>query len=456
VANLRRRHEQWSLDLHHEGLTATARGLLLYAVAQICRSRVTGEPVVAETEDLIEATRFSLAPMLGRDLLGLRRHRHDQRRYAAHALAIAKVIGGMDAAAGAQEGDAEGDDVEREPSRLSLLLDVDDESLDGVGSVSPGSSRTLEEAELGYRAFTTDYDRERPVSALVRAALLKEYRERLDRRIVGQGVNHARLARELRALLAEPARDGWDGGQEEGHVDGRRLAQLVASAAERRVFRTERVHPAPNCLVTFLIDCSGSMKEHIEPVAMLVDTISRALEHAGASCEILGFTTGAWNGGRALRDWRRAGRPRKPGRLNELSHLVFKDADTPYRRARPDIAGLLKADLFREGVDGEAVSWACRRMAGRPQRRRILLVHSDGSPKDSATALANDARYLDHHLAEVVRREERAGSAEIYGVGVGLDLSRYYGRSHALDLSGGAGSEAFREILGLLAVRAPR
>ncbi len=448
VHNLRHRHEQWSLGFHHAGHTGTARGLLLYTVAQVCRSRVTAQPVVAETEDLIEATRFSAAPMLGRDLLGLRRHRADQETYAGHALAIAHAVGDLIRAV--DEPDDDSDDADRAASRFALFFDLDDEPADGFPRASTGHSKVFEDAEHGYRAFTTAYDRERAVSSLVRPALLQEYRERLDRRIAGQGLNVARLARELRLLLADPVRAGWDGGQEEGHIDGRRLAQLVASPTERRLFRTERIEPVANCLVTFLIDCSGSMAEHVESVAMIVDVFARALELAGASSEILGFTTGAWNGGRAFRDWRRAGRPRHPGRLNEVCHLVFKDADMPYRRARPAIAGLLKADLFREGVDGEAVTWACERMRGRAEDRRLLLVLSDGSPMDSATHLANDAHYLDNHLADVVQRHEFDGAAEIYGIGLGLDLSPYYRRSHALDLSRGTRNAVFREIIGMI------
>src|SRR2546423_984210 len=126
-----------------------------------------------------------------------------------------------------------------------------------------------------------------------------------------------RLARELKALLALPVRDGWDGSQEEGYIDGRRLAQLVASPTERRLFRVERHEPVADCLVSFLIDCSGSMTQHIESVAMLVDVFVRALEQADVASEVLGFTTGAWNGGRALRDWRRARRPPQPRRLDQ-------------------------------------------------------------------------------------------------------------------------------------------
>lgn len=149
------------------------------------------------------------------------------------------------------------------------------------------------------------------------------------------------MARWLHALLATPTRDDWRFGEEEGYIDGRRLHQLMTSAAECRVFRQERYLPQTDCLVTVLIDCSGSMKAHIEQIAVLVDVLGRAMQLAGATTEILGFTTGGWNGGRVFVDWLRQGRPVTPGRLNEVCHLVYKDANTNWRRARPGIAVLL-------------------------------------------------------------------------------------------------------------------
>jgi cobaltochelatase CobT len=192
------------------------------------------------------------------------------------------------------------------------------------------------------------------------------------------------------------------------------------------------------------------MKQHIESVAMLVDVFARALEMADVASEILGFTTGAWNGGRALRDWRRAGKPQHPGRLNEVCHMVFKAADTTWRKARPDIAALLKPELFREGIDGEAFEWACDRLNATPHERRLLFVISDGCPMDGATNLANDPFYLDNHLKDVVARQEQRGLISVFGIGVGLDLSPYYDRSRALDFSAGVGNDVFREILRMM------
>jgi cobaltochelatase CobT len=174
--------------------------------------------------------------------------------------------------------------------------------------------------------------------------------------------------------------------------------------------------------------------------------------------EVLGFTTAAWNGGRAAKEWQRAGKPQRPGRLNEVRHLIFKDANTSWRRARPGLAALQKNELFREGIDGEAVEWACARLRDASNdddtpRRRILIVVSDGSPMDTATNLANDAHYLDHHLRQIVQHQEARGGVEILGLGVGLDLSPYYGRCQALDLAAAPTQATFGEVLELIAGR---
>ncbi|WP_042263124.1 cobaltochelatase CobT-related protein [Paraburkholderia heleia] len=434
--NLRHRFETWSRAYCRAGLTEGHLGILLYTVTQIVWSRVSGWPVLDETEDLIEATRAGIAPAIGVQLAGLRATCADQRAYAAHARELARRVATMldDARAASAVDDA---GQARAPddalTSFSLWVDFDETTVELPALAPTGVSRVLAEAANGYRAYTTAYDREFRPAARVRETLLREYRERLDERIAASGVNVARLARALQMAIAVPQRDGWLFGEEDGRIDGRRLAQVVSSPAERRVFRRERYEPRSDCVVGFLIDCSGSMKAHIESVATMVDLLARACEQAGIASEVLGFTTLAWNGGRARADWFAGGRPPHPGRLNETCHMVFKSADENWRRARPAIAALLKADLFREGVDGEAVEWACARLAGRSEARRILVAISDGSPMDTATAQTNDAFYLDNHLKEVVARHEAMRDVDVIGLGVGLDLSPYYRHCVAID-----------------------
>lgn len=448
--NLRDRHEAWSRSFHASGLTESVHGLLLYTVAQICRSRVTRQAIGADTEDLIEGTRFSLANEIGRDVAALGRCRNEQAGYAVHARAIGERVSRMIELV--EDDAAESSELRAAKSGFFLWAQDsnDDTATDRKGS---GTRTAAPPTAEQYRVFTSSYDRVRQVTDVVRPDLRREYRRRLDERVRHQGISVARLARQLLPVLAGPVPEGWDGGQEEGVIDGRRLPQLVTSPTERRLFRTEREEPRADALVTFLVDCSGSMRRHQEPVAMLVDVFSRAVELAGARSEVLGFTTGAYNGGRAVRDWQRQGRPAHPGRLNELDHLVFKEADTPWRLSRAGIAGLLKEDLYREGVDGEAVDWACGRLESRPEERRFLVVVSDGGPMDSATSLTNGPDYLDLHLREVVSRHEARGSVRIVGLGVGLDLGSYYRTWHSLDLDEGSSNQIFWETVELLGSR---
>ena len=453
VQNLRTRFEAWSRAMHRSGIVDGHLGLLLYTVAQMCWSRLSGWPVLEETEGLIEATRASIAPVIGVSLAGMRRTRSDQRAFAHYALELARQISEMiDAERAAGLPDEAEDQQKDEAARnaFSLFLDFDDGDEEGITLAHTGESRVLGASEQGYRVFTTRYDHEAYAGTLVRKALLAEYRERLDGRIVAQALNVPRLARALKAALAVPQRDGWSFGEEHGRIDGRRLAQLVSSPAERRLFRLEQHTLVAESMVSFLIDCSGSMRAQIEPVAMLIDVLTRALDSAGIASEVLGFTTGAWNGGRARLDWLAHGRPRHPGRLTEVSHLLFKDAETSWRRARGDIAALLKGDLFREGVDGEAVEWACNRLRARAVNRRILIVVSDGSPMDAATNQANDAYYLDNHLKQVIGVQQAAGDVEVLGLGVGLDLSPYYRHSLAVDLSVPPDMTMLAEIVGFI------
>jgi cobaltochelatase CobT len=447
-SNLLHCFEKWSLAFDGAGFTETINGLLLFSIAHMCRSRVTGDPIDDDTADRIESTRGRLNQVAEGALQGLRRERFDQSKYAVHALQIAFAVAELMLAAkesGAEQSE-QGDSLE---AAAFALLDLE-KGDDAVAVAGAGTSKVIADAEDGYCVFTTKYDKQHAATDLVRAEELAQFRLTLDALVAGLGVNVQRLARQLRALLAKPERNGWNNGEDEGYIDGRRLSQLIASPTEKRIFKQERIEPQTNCAITFLIDCSGSMKAHIQSLASLLDILVRALDMAEVQSEVLGFTTGAWTGGRAQKDWMKAGKPKHPGRLNEASHIVFKGADTSWRRARPSIAALLKNEMFREGIDGEAVLWAKQRLMNSEAERKILVVVSDGSPMDSATNLANDAYYLDHHLRDVVRAIETSGEITIVGSGVGLDMSPYYRKSHVLDLVNSSASQSLREMIDLL------
>lgn len=451
-SNMLHRFDAWSLAFIRARLHESAQGILLLTVAQICHSRVTAEPVNESLTDLIEATRFGLAPRIGVALAGLRHSRESQIDYAEHALYIATAVAALVASEKEARAAPRQDIPPEDDEDAWLQLWVDFESSEEGGFAVANTGReSLEAACPPYRVFTTAYDKEVKAAGLVRPELLETYRKNLDQQIAEAGISVALLARQLQTLLSQPHNDDWDSGQEMGRIDGRRLAQLIASPTERRLFRTEHQEPLAHCAVGFLADCSGSMKQHMPALTVMIDLLVRAMELAGISSQVLGYTTGAWNGGRSLRDWRKAGKPQDPGRLNELCHIVFKDNETPWRRARRDIAALLKPDLFRECIDGEALRWANQRLEQVTAERKILIVFSDGSPMDSATVLANDPNYLDRDLQTAATQIERARRIRLIGVGVGLDMSPYYERSLVIDAVNFPLRRSLQDILKLLA-----
>ena len=450
-ANMRHRFEAWSQAFVRARLHESAQGILLLTVAHICRARVTGDAVPEALEDLLEATRFGLAPRIGHALYALRRSRHNQADYAVHALAIGAVVAALVDTERSSSKPAERlrEEGGEEDAWLQIWVDFEADSEPGFASaLSPRDAP--EGAPERYRAFTTSYDRVVDATQMVRAEQLASLRTTLDAQLAQTGVSPGLLARQLQVRLALPRTDGWDSGQEAGRIDGSRLGQLIASPNERRLFRTEHIAPHTDCALSVLVDCSGSMKTHALALAMALDVLLRALERAGVQTELLGYTTGAWNGGRALRDWRRAGKSPQPGRLNELCHIVFKDHASPYRNARRSLAALLKPELFRECVDGEALRWASARLLAQDVRRRILLVVSDGSPMDGATVLANDPHYLDRDLQATAAQIETQGQIALRGVGVGLDLSAFYQRSTVLDLAEQTTRQVLAQVVDVL------
>lgn len=451
-ANLQSRFYYWSAGFHHAGHTNTALGILLYTMVQMCWSRLSGHPVYEETEDFIEATRASIGGQLGPLLVGLRRHRQDQAEYAKYALAIAEMISSSIEHALENQKKSKTDDEEEVLDSFALLLDLDSGEEGSINTATSGESATFEVLQGNYQVFDTAFDSQTYVADLIRPELLDSYREQINKRLATQYVNFNVLVHRIRQALSTPSSEQWEWDQEEGLVDGRRLSQLISSPMERRLFKQPIQQVVNDCSISFLIDCSGSMKGNAETITMMVDLLSRAIERSGATTEVLGFSTNAWNGGRPYRRWMSKGRHAHPGRLNEIDHRVFKDADTSWRHANRAIMALLKLDLYREGIDGEAVHWACQRLLQQSTKRKLLYVISDGCPMDSATNLANDEFYLDNHLQQVLGHYEKQG-IEICGLGINLDLSLLYKKYLIADLHKGLDNHFLDDFISSLYMR---
>jgi len=284
--------------------------------------------------------------------------------------------------------------------------------------------------ETDYKAFTTRFDEIVEASDLCDEEELGRLRAYLDQQMAGLQNVVTRLANRLqRRLLAQQARS-WDFDQEEGLLDAARLARVVVSPSHSLSYKIERDTDFKDTVVSLLIDNSGSMRGRpIAIAAICGDILARTLERCGVLTEILGFTTRGWKGGQSREAWLSAGRPPNPGRLNDLRHIVYKRADEPYRHSRRHLGLMMREGLLKENIDGEALLWAHNRLIARPEERRILMVISDGAPVDDSTASANGGSYLERHLRQVIDWIEKRSPVELIAIGIGHDVTRYYGRA---------------------------
>ena len=335
----------------------------------------------------------------------------------------------QDSMLGAQPEEMEGeaaDDDGSESDEEAAVAEGDDRP----GGPQPRRERPNPDSDATYRAFTRQFDEEVDAEDLCDADELARLRQQLDQQLQHmQGVISKLANRLQRRLLAQQTR-AWEFDLDEGMLDAGRLARVVTNPLLALSFKRELDTDFRDTVVSLLIDNSGSMRGRpITVAAMCGDILARTLERCAVKVEVLGFTTRAWKGGQSREKWVQDGKPRNPGRLNDLRHIIYKAADSPWRRARKNLGLMLREGLLKENIDGEALLWAYRRLLVRPEHRRILMVISDGAPVDDSTLSVNPGNYLEKHLREVIRDIENRDQVELIAIGIGHDVTRYYRRA---------------------------
>jgi len=325
---------------------------------------------------------------------------------------------------------SEGEAAEENSEEDSDAEDVSAESDDAPAGPQQRRAPAAGDETAGYRAFTRANDEEIDADALCDPEELSRLRQQLDQQLQHLHAVVAKLANRLqRRLLAQQTR-AWDFDLEEGMLDSARLSRIIVDPLLALTYKRERDTDFRDTVVTLLIDNSGSMRGRpITVAAMCGDILARTLERCSVKVEVLGFTTRAWKGGQSREQWVAAGKPAMPGRLNDLRHIIYKAADTPWRRARKNLGLMLREGLLKENIDGEALLWAYRRLLNRPEHRRILMVISDGAPVDDSTLSVNSGNYLERHLRDVIRDIESRELVELIAIGIGHDVTRYYRRA---------------------------
>lgn len=332
-------------------------------------------------------------------------------------------------ASDSEEGDGESESETNSEEEMNDG-EAGDEGEEGMMPVRPNRPWTDLPEDFDYKVYTTRFDEEIEASELCDQEELDRLRAYLDSQLQGlQGIV-TRLANRLQRRLMAQQNRSWDFDQEEGILDAARLARIVTAPGHSLSYKIERDIEFKDTVVTLLIDNSGSMRGRpISIAAISADIMARTLERCGVKVEILGFTTRTWKGGQSREAWLAEGKPAQPGRLNDLRHIIYKNADEPLRRARRNLGLMMREGLLKENIDGEALLWAHSRLLGRTEDRRILMVISDGAPVDDSTLSVNSAGYLETHLRKTIEWIEKMSPVQLVAIGIGHDVTRYYKRA---------------------------
>ena len=354
------------------------------------------------------------------------------------------------------EDDSEGDDtdsidMEGDSSAIAPEDDFnheDEEDMEGQaeGEKPGGDPRNFDSnnntRNREYQIFTDKFDEIIEAAELCDSEELDRLRGLLDRHLESLTSVIAKLANRLQRKLMAYQNRSWDFDLEEGVLDAGKLHRVVTQPLSALSFKQEQDTKFRDTIVTLLLDNSGSMRGRpITIAAVTADILARTLDRCGVKVEILGFTTKAWKGGQSREAWQLAGKPDKPGRLNDLRHIIYKAGDIPYRRARRSLGLMLREGILKENIDGEALLWAHNRLLARHEDRQILMVISDGAPVDDSSLSANSGNYLEKHLRQVISTIQERSPVELLAIGIGHDVTRYYERAVTItdaDQLGGA------------------
>lgn len=430
------------------------------AIGLLVRERLSGRPLPPAAQRVASFWRDEILAQAGDSLDRLQASLFDQGRYAEEVLRMLALLGfdctpDEQAPATMQDGseadeEAGGEDeqapreaeagqsgagVQKPDSGVAAVQQEQAALADADAPASTWSSSIAPDGAIdGYRVHTREFDRIARAEDLCGPDELDRFRTQLDQKLAPLRPAILKLANRLQNKLLAKQKSRWMADLDEGMLDYARLASLLVEGSDARAYRQEQIAASLDTVLTILIDCSGSMRgKPIMTAAMCADVLGRALERCSVRVEILGFTTQDWRGGQSRRQWAAAGKAERPGRLNDLLHLVFKGADEPWRKGRRRLGLCLQEELLKENVDGEALLWAHERLMSRPEARRILMVISDGVPADTSTRMENGASYLERHLRDAIARMEKRAAVELVAIGIGHDVACYY--RHAVRIS---------------------
>ena len=483
--NLDAHLEQQCKQAAFDAITAETDAPLSVAVGLLVREQLTGRPLPPSAEHVVQFWRDHVLKNAGDDIEALRDHIGDQERFADLCRNIISDLGLPVDLDDPNEGESnqddmdtmdESEDADSDFSPEDVVLDDDaagEESSDGdATTVEMDAHADMDESaaesdpdeaavpmpddagripvDINYNAYSEKFDEIIRAEDLCDAEEMTRLRQLLDQQLVALQHATSKLANRLQRRLMAKQNRTWEFDLEEGVLDAARLTQVIIDPMNPLAYKQEKETKFRDTVVTLLIDSSGSMRgRSITIAAMCADIMGRTLERCSVRVEILGFTTKAWRGGESREAWINANKPANPGRLNDLRHIVYKSADDNWSRTRRNLGLMMREELLKENIDGEALIWAHNRLVTRPEQRKVMMVISDGLPVDNSTLLVNPSNFLEQHLKYAIGMIENQSPVELVAIGIGHDVTHHYKRAVTItdaEQLGGAMTDQLAEL----------
>ena len=468
-----------------DSLTEQTEAPLSVAVGLIVRQRLTGRSLPDSAENLVRFWRDHVLEHAGEHIDALRDHVGNQAQFAEMCRDIIADLGLPAEFEDPLEGDTDQEDIETvdesdesesefspedvvmddeamaeegvegEASMMDMDSDMDMDEAGAEADPDESPESMIDEAgritvDVNYEAYSSKFDEIIRAEELCDSEELIRLRQLLDQQL--QALHHAtsKLANRLQRKLMAKQNRTWEFDLEEGVLDAARLSQVIIDPINPLIYKQEKEMKFRDTVVTLLIDSSGSMRgRSITIAAMCADILGRTLERCSVRVEILGFTTRAWRGGVSREQWINEGKPSNPGRLNDVRHIIYKAADDTWSRTKRNLGLMMREELLKENIDGEALIWAHNRIVSRNEQRKVLMVISDGLPVDNSTLLVNPSNYLEKHLKYAIDMIENYSPVELVAIGIGHDVTHHYNRAVTItdaDQLGGAMTDQLAEL----------
>ena len=254
---------------------------------------------------------------------------------------------------------------------------------------------------IGNRKYFNDYYAD---------SFINEYEHRVGKKLVAQ----ENFAQQVRRLIQIRAKVQTQYGTKKGKLDQSRLSRICFNAPglNERVFKRKIENKTLDAAVTVLVDMSGSMGGdkvyYALASALLMNEVCSTLN---IPLEVIGFSD-----------------DRDEDKNIQPTMFVYKGFNN--LKVTPDEMTkyfALSSNYMQGNPDGENILWAHDRLIKRKEKKKLLIVMSDGNP-----CASKSSHGLDGFTRDVIQEIEKAKQVDIYGLGLLSPAVRSYYKAHSV------------------------